>query len=136
MIPAKNKQIKISSSSDNLRLLERLVEDVCDVFNVNEDCYGNILIAVTEAFNNAMYHGNKNDPEKNVNVGFESENGLITFIVSDEGSGFDYHNLPDPTEPHNLDKPHGRGVFLMKNLADNVSFLNNGQEVRLSFKII
>ena len=107
--------------------------DVCDVFNVNEDNYGNILIAVTEAVNNAIYHGNQGNPKKRIKIGFESGEKNIKFSVTDEGKGFDYANLPDPTDPLNLDKPHGRGVFLMKNLADKVEFNNNGQEVLLTF---
>ena len=104
MIPTKGKTLNISSASDNIRLVERLVEDVCDVFNVNEDCYGNILIAVTEAVNNAMYHGNKGNPDKNIKIGFESHERDIQFSIADEGTGFDYNNLPDPTDPLNIDK--------------------------------
>ena len=135
MIPTKGKTLNISSASDNIRLVERLVEDVCDVFNVNEDCYGNILIAVTEAVNNAMYHGNKGNPDKNIKIGFESHERDIQFSIADEGTGFDYDNLPDPTDPLNIDKPNGRGVFLMKNLADKVEFNKNGQEVLLTFNL-
>jgi serine/threonine-protein kinase RsbW len=135
MIPAKGEKLDITSSSDNIRLVERLVEDVCDVFNVNEDSYGNILIAVTEAVNNAIYHGNKGNPEKHIKIGFESGDHNLKFFVSDEGEGFDYESLPDPTDPLYIDKPHGRGVFLMKNLADKVEFKNNGQEVMLSFDV-
>lgn len=135
MIPAKGKTLNISSSSDNIRLVERLVEDVCEVFNVNEDNYGNILIAVTEAVNNAMYHGNKGNPDKNIKIGFESHDKNIQFSIADEGTGFDYDNLPDPTDPLNIDKPNGRGVFLMKNLADKVEFNKNGQEVLLTFNL-
>ena len=135
MIPTKGKTLNISSASDNIRLVERLVEDVCDVFNVNEDCYGNILIAVTEAVNNAMYHGNKGNPDKNIKIGFESHEKDIQFSIADEGTGFDYDNLPDPTDPLNIDKPNGRGVFLMKNLADKVEFNKNGQEVLLTFNL-
>ncbi len=135
MIPAKGKTLNISSSTDNIRLVERLVEDVCEVFNVNEDNYGNILIAVTEAVNNAMYHGNKGNPDKNIKIGFESHDKNIQFSIADEGAGFDYDNLPDPTDPLNIDKPNGRGVFLMKNLADKVEFNKNGQEVLLTFNL-
>ena len=135
MIPSKGKTLNISSSSNNIRLVERLVEDVCEVFNINEDSYGNILIALTEAVNNAIYHGNKCDPEKKIKIGFESHDKDIQFIVADEGIGFDYNNLPDPTDPRNIDKPHGRGVFLMKNLADKVEFNNNGQVVLLTFNV-
>lgn len=135
MIPAKGEKLHITSSSDNIRLVERLVEDVCEVFNVNEDSYGNILIAVTEAVNNAMYHGNQGNPEKQIQIGFESGHKNIRFSVADEGAGFDHASLPDPTDPLNIDKPNGRGVFLMKNLADKVEFNNNGQEVLLTFNV-
>lgn len=133
MIPAKGQKLKIESSSDNLRLVERLIEDVCDVYNVTEDNFGNILIAVTEAVNNAIYHGNKGNPSKSVQIGFENEDKKITFSVSDEGQGFDYNSLPDPTDPGNIDKINGRGVFLMKHLADKVEFNHNGKEVLLTF---
>ena len=135
MIPGRGEKINIPSSSENIRLVERLVDDVCDVFNINEDSYGNILIAVTEAVNNAIYHGNKSNPNKQIKIGFESEEKNIKFIVADKGQGFDYNNLPDPTDPVNIDKPHGRGVFLMKNLADKVEFKNNGNEVMLTFHV-
>ena len=135
MIPAKGETLNITSSSDNIRLVERLVEDVCDVFNLNEDNYGNILIAVTEAVNNAIYHGNEGNPEKYIKIGFESGGNNIKFSMADEGNGFDYNNLPDPTDPLYIDKPNGRGVFLMKNLADQVEFNNNGQQVLLTFNL-
>ncbi len=133
MIPTKGNRLNITSCADNMRLVERLVEDVCDIFNVNEDSYGNIMIAVTEAVNNAIYHGNKSNPEKHVKIGFESGAKYLKFMVADEGEGFDYDALPDPTDPLYIDKPHGRGVFLMKNLADKVEYNNNGQEVMLTF---
>ncbi len=133
MIPAKGQKLKIESSADNLRLVERLIEDVCEIYNVSEDNFGNILIAVTEAVNNAISHGNKNNPSKSVQIGFENQEKKITFSVCDEGNGFDYNGLPDPTDPNNIDKVNGRGVFLMKHLADKVEFNNNGKEVHLTF---
>jgi len=133
MIPARGKKLKIESSAENLRLVERLIEDVCEIYNVSEDNYGNILIAVTEAVNNAIYHGNNGNPSKSVQIGFENLDKKLTFSVCDEGMGFDYKNLPDPTDPKNIDKVNGRGVFLMKHLADKVEFNNNGKEVQLTF---
>ncbi len=124
---------KISSKADNLRLVEKLIDDVCQVYKVNEDAYGNILIAVTEAVNNAINHGNQNNPNKFVNIGFKTDNKQLVFSVSDEGTGFNYTDLPDPTDPSNIDKPNGRGVFLMKNLADSIEFLQNGKTVLLAF---
>lgn len=133
MIPAKYQTLKIDSNVQSLRLVERLIEDVCEVYNVSEDSFGNMMIAVTEAVNNAIYHGNKNDPQKVVKIGFESEDNKLIFSVCDEGDGFDHLGLPDPTDPTNLDKPSGRGVFLMKHLADFIQFEQNGQKVLLGF---
>jgi serine/threonine-protein kinase RsbW len=51
----------------------------------------------------------------------------------DEGKGFDYHNLPDPTAPENILKENGRGIFLMKNLSDEIEFNDSGNEVTIYF---
>lgn len=134
MIPAKYQTLKINSNVQSLRLVERLIEDVCEIYGVNEDAYGNMMIAVTEAVNNAILHGNKNDPNKFVKIGFESEDNKLVFSVTDEGEGFDHLGLPDPTDPSNLGKLSGRGVFLMKNLSDFIQFEQNGQRVLLGFK--
>lgn len=135
MVLAENQKIRISSKSENIILVERMIEDVCDLFNISEDYYGNILVALTEAVNNAIYHGNAANPKKNIDIYFKSFPGHVSFIVKDEGEGFNYTNLPDPTDPENIEKPNGRGVFLMRNLADNVSFEDNGSKVVLDFKV-
>ncbi len=92
-------------------------------------------MALTEAVNNAIYHGNQSNPNKLIEISFISTPDLVSFIVKDEGNGFSHTNLPDPTNPENIEKPNGRGVFLMRNLADNVSFEENGSKVTLDFKI-
>jgi serine/threonine-protein kinase RsbW len=135
MVLAENQKIRITSKAENIILVERMIEDVCDLFNITEDYYGNILVAITEAVNNAIYHGNKANPNKNIDIFFKSFPDRITFTVQDEGSGFNYNNLPDPTNPENIEKPNGRGVFLMRNLADRVSFEDNGSKVILDFKV-
>lgn len=133
MIPTKYQTLRINSNTQSLRLVERLIEDVCEVYSVNEDSYGNMLIAVTEAVNNAIHHGNRNDPEKFVKIGFESEDNMLIFSVCDEGPGFDHLSLPDPTDPANIDKLSGRGVFLMTNLSDLIRFEQDGKKVYLGF---
>lgn len=135
MVLAANQKIRISSKAENIILVERMIEDVCDLFNISQDFYGNILVALTEAVNNAIYHGNQANANKNIDISFKSAPNLVSFIVKDEGPGFNYSNLPDPTNPENIEKPNGRGVFLMRNLADNVSFEENGSKVILDFKI-
>lgn len=133
MILTKGESLKISSNTQNITLVERVIDDVCEQFKVNEDRYGNILIAVTEAVNNAIQHGNHNNPEKNVTIEYNVDDESVTFSILDEGSGFDYQNLPDPTAPENIDKINGRGIFLMTNLSDKIEFDKNGKQVLLKF---
>ena len=127
--------IQIPSLSENIRMIESFVDNAKEKFSLNEDIYGNIMIAVTEAVNNAIKHGNKNEKAKNVKLTLKIEDSSIKFVVEDEGIGFDYYNLPDPTSPENLDKPGGRGIFLMKNLSDEVVFEQEGKVVILEFFI-
>ena len=126
--------MQIVSQPESINLVEKLIDEIKSEYNIHEECYGNMLVAVTEAVNNAIQHGNKYDPEKMVHVAYEIEPDQIAFTVTDEGTGFDYLNLPDPTDPENLEKPTGRGVFLMKHLADQIIFSENGRVVELYFK--
>ena len=135
MVLMEDQQLRITSRSENITLVEKLIEDVCEVYRVSEDHYGNILVALTEAVNNAIIHGNKCNPEKTIDIAFTSKEDCIVFIVKDQGEGFDFDNLPDPTDPENIEKPNGRGVFLMRNLADKVEFSDNGCTVALNFRI-
>ncbi|MEO9475412.1 MAG: ATP-binding protein [Cyclobacteriaceae bacterium] len=129
----KNIQIQIPSIGENIRIVESFIDNAKEKYSLDDDIYGNIMIAVTESVNNAIMHGNKNLSDKNVTLKLQLEENAISFIVIDEGPGFDYNNLADPTAPENLDKPGGRGIFLMKNLCDEVAFSNEGREVKLSF---
>ena len=135
MILAEHQKLSISSKSENIVLVEKMVEDVCELYNINEDNYGNILVALTEAVNNAIYHGNQADPKKLIDIFFRTKKDAISFIIKDQGKGFDYNELPDPTDPNYIDKPNGRGVFLMRNLADKVEFEEKGSKVVLTFNV-
>ncbi len=128
-------KLSFPSKAENLNLVEKLIDDVCEQNSVNEDYYGNILIAITEAVNNAIHHGNKSNPDKKVNVSYSSTPEKLLFTIQDEGPGFDYENLPDPTDPQNIEKPHGRGVFLMRNLSDEIEFSDGGSTVIMKFKV-
>ncbi|MEO9482874.1 MAG: ATP-binding protein [Ekhidna sp.] len=128
-----NIQIQIPSLPENIRIVESFIDNAKDQYKLNDDIYGNIMIAVTESVNNAIVHGNQSNSTKNVHLQLALEKSLIKFTVEDEGAGFDYTNLDDPTLPENLSKPGGRGIFLMKNLCDEVSFKKDGRVAELSF---
>ncbi len=126
-------RIEIPSLPENIRIVESFIDNTKDRFSINDDVYGNIMIAVTESINNAIAHGNQLDKHKNVLLTLHFTDSTIKFVIQDEGSGFDYTNLPDPTSPSNLSKPGGRGIFLMKQLCDEVEFKDEGRRVDLTF---
>jgi serine/threonine-protein kinase RsbW len=125
--------LSLSSDYHSIATIEKLIDKVCNNVGVNEDAYGNVLIAVTEAVNNAIQHGNKQNGSLQIDVSVLDSTNSICFSVKDEGPGFDFNNLPDPTAPDNLLKENGRGIFLMKNLADKVEFIGQGNQVSLFF---
>jgi len=128
-----NIHIEVPSLSENIRMIESFIDNAREKFQLDDDIYGNIMIAITEAVNNAIKHGNQSDSSKNVSLSLSLDDSLIKFIVEDEGRGFDFENLPDPTAPENIEKPGGRGIFLMKHLSDEVKFKEGGRIVELSF---
>jgi serine/threonine-protein kinase RsbW len=91
-----------------------------------------IEIAVREALTNAVVHGNREDPNKLVFVTSRcSANGEVSITVCDEGQGFDSRAVPDPTAPENVLSSHGRGIYVMQKLMDEVSFEQNGTVLKM-----
>jgi serine/threonine-protein kinase RsbW len=129
-------KIQIPSLIENIRVIESFIDNSKEEFEFEDDIYGNIMVAVTESVNNAIRHGNKFDKDKNVYLTLQVENNQLLFEVEDEGPGFDYDGLPDPTAPENLENPGGRGIFLMRNLCDDVKFFDEGKKVQLVFNIV
>ena len=111
--------------------MQRLVNRL----NVDPNLYPNILISLTEAVNNAMQHGNRFDKSKKILVAYRGQPHLICLTISDEGSGFDHYKIPDPTTSDHVQEEGGRGVFLMKQLTDEIHFLDHGHTVELKWRI-
>jgi serine/threonine-protein kinase RsbW len=129
------KELKIFSRSEDLRKVEKFVDEVSVDLSLNDEIYGNLLIATLEAANNAIVHGNKNQEDKRVEILLTKDNSKLVLRVQDQGNGFDYKSIPDPTAPENLEKINGRGVFLMQKLSDQIEFFENGSVVQLTFTL-
>ena len=95
----------------------------------------NFRVGLTEALSNAMLYGNAHDPSKRVRVEVTLTSGAIRARIIDEGLGFDPCSIPDPTCPENLMKTGGRGLFLMRQLLDEVVYNDRGNEVTLVLRL-
>lgn len=128
-------EISISSEIGNIVKVENFIDSFAGYFNLQPKVMGKISLSIIEAVNNAILSGNKRQPDKKVNITAEKINQQFRVTVSDEGEGFDYSIIPDPTLPGNIDKDKGRGLYLMKTLSDELIFENNGSEVTLVFNL-
>ena len=130
------KKLKVASDLENLRIVERAIDEITVAAEISHSCYGKILVAVLEAVNNAIAHGNKFAPDKYVDVTLKCRGDKFTVVVKDKGRGFSPESVPDPTLPENIEKISGRGVFLMTKLADEIRFNKKGNSATLVFKNI
>lgn len=125
----------LKSEIQNINIVEKLIDEISTRYNIHSDVYGKLLLAVVEGVNNAIVHGNKLEKDKDVVVEYDINDKEILFQISDSGEGFDYNNLPDPTTPENIERTHGRGIFLMNHLSDKLEFNEPGNMVKMVFNL-
>lgn len=126
-------KIVFKSEIQNINLVEKLINEVSSKYQLDQDIYGKMLLAVVEGVNNGIVHGNKMVADREITLEYNVIENAIEFYITDSGIGFNFKNLPDPTKPENLEKTHGRGVFLMKHLADEIEFFEPGNKVKMTF---
>ena len=90
-----------------------------------------IKLALEEALNNAIRHGNACDNGKVVEVQYDVDDDRTTITITDEGEGFDSGEVPDPTTDENIEKPCGRGIMLMRAYMDEVRYNETGNQVHM-----
>lgn len=133
MAEKKNIELVIPSSLDQIEIVEKVAEKIADKMNFTEEEKDSLAIAVTEAVNNAILHGNKQDKNKKVTVTFQLEEKRLVVRIKDEGPGFNPEQVSDPLAPENLLKESGRGIFILSSLMDEIKyeFDENGTEIIL-----
>lgn len=129
------KDLNIPSEIGNLRLVEKAIDELSLELDLSDEVYGNVLVATMEATNNAIIHGNNSDPSKSVQIKIQCKEKELKVHIEDQGIGFDFSSVPDPTAPENLEKINGRGIFLMERLSDEILYLEDGRIVELKFNI-
>ena len=90
-----------------------------------------IKLSLDEALVNAAKHGNKFNPDLSVKISLKSDNSSLVIIVTDQGKGFDFKNISDPTKPDNLQNLSGRGILLIRNHMDKIEFLDGGRSIKM-----
>lgn len=129
------KILKIPSDPKQIQNVEIYLKKVATSYKVCEEKYPDMLISLTEAVNNAIIHGNKQNRSKFVEIHLEEKEYGLAFHVSDEGSGFDPNKVADPTAIENIECCGGRGVYIMQHLSDGINFSNQGRTVEMFFKL-
>ena len=132
-----HEHIVVKSGSNALKEAEGKLKEILDALNLSDSEEHNLLVATSEAINNAISHGNKNDPSKNVTLEINCTGVEVAITVEDEGGGFNPSTVPDPLAPENLLKPSGRGIHIMKSLMDKVdfTFTRHGTRITMRLKI-
>jgi serine/threonine-protein kinase RsbW len=132
----RKEKLTLDSKPENISSIEKFVEEICDYYNINDTYFGNILIALVEAFRNALVHGNKNQASRKIQVVFESKPKGLSFTVTDEGQGFDPDSVPDPLDLEiDVETQTGRGLFLIRSLADKTEISDEGRSIEMFFRI-
>lgn len=126
------KELKFSSLQRNISQVGKFIEEICVDNYISQSYFGNIMLAIEEAVKNAIIHGNKEDCNKQVTIVFERKRGTLSFTIEDEGEGFNHQEIPNPLDS---DDAKGNGIFLIRSLADKVSYNSTGNQVELTFTI-
>lgn len=135
-MPEENYHLEIESDPNNLITVEEFVNYFAKDLGLDNERLAALLLAVTEATTNAIIHANKCDVNKLVKVDVKVHKTKITIKITDEGEGFNPSEIPDPTQPENLLKDSGRGVYLMRVYMDelNYNITPTGTETILTLK--
>ncbi len=123
-MPSEEPQVRISVGShfEHIDLIQVVVDDALARLGLDDDSRHWVGIAIREAVANAIKHGNRQDPDKEVDVELAIAGDEAVIRVQDSGEGFDPGTVEDPLAPENLLKPNGRGIFYMKSFMDEIEY--------------
>lgn len=125
----------MDSSFKEMERLEPFVKSLQASVKFDEETFSRVLLTLSEAVNNAIIHGNNQDPDKQVVVHAQLDKQVLIIRVRDEGAGFDPSSLPDPLKEENLLNEGGRGIYLIRQYADDVKFGKGGAEITFTFQL-
>jgi serine/threonine-protein kinase RsbW len=125
----------ISSKLKNINKVREILQEVYQEYCLNMNSFNRVFLGISEAVNNAIVHGNRLNPEKKVLIKMNLSGNQFNVEVEDEGEGFSEEVLFDPTISNNRLREHGRGVYIIKQLASGLFFEDEGRRVIIQFTI-
>lgn len=133
MIERPPKILLIKSDISELIKVEIFLMDILKEFKLSQKYFNRIYLCISEAVVNSIKHGNKEDKNKEVLISVDCNNQEIQIQVEDEGDGFDYAKVQNPTEIPNIKNESGRGIFIIKNMSNKLEYNEKGNSIK--FKI-
>ncbi|WP_440999610.1 ATP-binding protein [Fodinibius sp. SL11] len=132
-----SKKLVLNSKFDEMKRLEPYIDELKQWAGFSDEDSSRIMLTLSEAVNNAIMHGNNENPEKKVVVlsTLDEEKRTLTISVEDEGEGFAPTEIPDPLKEENLLNEGGRGVYLIEQYADDLTFSKGGSKATITFQL-
>lgn len=134
MIESTPKILIIKSKQSELRRVEKFLREIFDLYKLSYKYFNNVFLCISEAVTNSIVHGNKGDSKKYVEIGVDCEIKTISVKITDEGEGFDFNELKDPTTKENIKKESGRGIHIIKSIADAFEFNETGNSLQFQIE--
>lgn len=135
MTDSKTKSLTLSSNYEEVQRVEQFVDALQEWAGFSDEVHNNMMLALSEAVTNAIVHGNKSDESKQVHIKAVQNGDILSISIRDEGQGFDHSDLPDPLKEKNLLKEGGRGVYLIKQYSDDMTYSEGGSKITIDFEI-
>lgn len=133
---SKNSEIlAIKSDKKELEKVEKFLQEIFEKENLPNQCFNKVYLCISEAVINSIEHGNKNDRTKEVDIQINCSRGNLCIEVHDQGDGFDYELVENPTTKENIKRETGRGIHIMKSLCNQVEFKNRGKSVSIQIDL-
>jgi serine/threonine-protein kinase RsbW len=131
------KKLVLSSKFEEMNRLESFIDELREWAGFGDEDSSRIMLTLSEAVNNAIMHGNQEDPDKQVVVlsKWDKDNQILEISIEDEGQGFDPEEIPDPLKEENLLNEGGRGIYLIEQYADDIAFSKEGTKVTITFQL-
>ena len=129
------RDLVIASKLENIEKVRGFLLQIYSEFCLNVNSFNRVFLGISEAVNNAIVHGNKLDTAKKVFIRTNLFGNQFQIEIEDEGQGFSEAFLVDPTLPENVKQEHGRGIYLVRQLAGELFFEDEGRKVIIQFTI-